>query len=275
MTGDCAMVAQVTSVTYSGSQNGKMGLMIRDNLESTVSQRSWIGIVPTESNGNLIEAISTGWTVTWGGSNWAKRSQGLPLPLPYWLKIERKDNVITSYTSQDGTSWSPTISSDFGNLPPTVYVGIHVSSGTATPNTATFANLSYTGGTGGLVTTPAAPAAMLASGSNKAVTLRWLPSFGATAYDILRSTTSGSGYIVIASDLPADKTSYLDTAVSPGTTYYYVARAKNSAGTSGNSPEFYAALPPVPLINLALSSGTANDNDNANNPDNRRERLRR
>ena len=141
MTGDCAMVAQVTSVTFSGSQNGKMGLMIRDNLVGTVSQRSWTAIVPTASNGNLIEAHARGWTVTWGGKNWAARAQGLPLPLPYWLKVERKNNVITSYASQDGTSWSPTISSDYGNLPPSVYVGFFVSSGNTTPNTATFANV--------------------------------------------------------------------------------------------------------------------------------------
>lgn len=262
MTGDCAMVAQVTSVTFSGSQNGKMGLMVRDNLVGTVSQRSWTAIVPTASNGNLIEAHSRGWTVTWGGKNWAARAQGLPLPLPYWLKVERKNNVITSYASQDGTSWSPTISSDFGNLPPSVYVGFFVSSGNTTPNTATFANVAFTGGTGGLVTTPAAPAAMLASGSNKAITLRWLPSYGATAYDLLRSTTPGSGYTVIASDLGTDKTSYVDTNVAAGTTYYYVVRAKNSVGTSGDSPEFYAALIPVPPINLAFS-GTASDSGNS------------
>jgi len=262
MTGDCAMVAQVTSVTWSGSQNGKMGLMIRDNLVGTVSQRHWTAIVPTESNGNLIEAYSTGWTSTWAGTNWSKRAQGLPRPLPYWLKMERKGNVVTSYASQDGTSWSPTVSSEFGNLPTTVYVGLFVSSGTTTPNTATYANVAFTGGTGGLVTTPAAPATMLASGSAKAITLRWLPSFGATGYDLLRSTTSGSGYTVIASNLTAAKTTYVDTNVTAGTTYYYVARAKNPAGTSGNSPEFYAAVPPTPLTHLAFS-GTANDSGNS------------
>ncbi len=263
MTGDCAMVAQVTSVTYSGSQNGKIGLMIRDNLVGTISQRSWISITPTASSGNLIEARSTGWTATWGGSNWARRSQGLPLPLPYWLKIERKGTVLTSYTSQDGTSWSPTVSSDFGNLPPTVYVGLFVCSGNSTPNTATFANLAFTGGAGGLVTTPAAPSALLASGSGKAITLRWLPSFGATAYDLLRSTTSGGGYTLIASDLSPEKTSYVDTSAVAGTTYYYVARAKNAVGVSGDSPEFHASLAPVPLINLAFEGTTADSANSA------------
>jgi hypothetical protein len=108
-----------------------------------------------------------------------------------------------------------------------------------------------------LVTAPAAPAAIFASGSSKAISVRWLPSFGATGYDLLRSTTSGSGYTAIASNLPADKTSYVDATAVAGVTYYYVARAKNSVGTSGNSPQFYGSLLP-PLTNLAFS-GTASD----------------
>jgi hypothetical protein len=43
---------------------------------------------------------------------------------------------------------------------------------------------------------------------------------------------------IIASDLGTDKTSYVDTNVNPGVTYYYVVRARNSAGTSGDSPTF-------------------------------------
>jgi hypothetical protein len=126
--------------------------------------------------------------------------------------------------------------------------------------------VAFTGGTGGLVTTPAAPIALWASGSAKAITVRWLPSFGATAYDLLRSTTSGSGYTAIASNLSTAKTSYMDAAVSAGTTYYYVVRAKNSAGTSGNSPQFGDALLPPAMVNLAFG-GTATDSAHINGQD--------
>ena len=116
--------------------------------------------------------------------------------------------------------------------------------------------MAFTGGSGGLVTTPAAPAAVLAVGAGKAITVRWLPSFGATAYNLLRSTTSGTGYTIIASNLSTATTSYVDTTVAAGTTYYYVVQAVNSAGTSGNSPQFGDSLLPAPMVNLAFS-GTA------------------
>jgi len=257
MTGDCAIVAQVISSKYSGSNNAKAGLMIRDKLSSTVSQRAWVGIVSAPSN--LFECYMSGWTENWGGKNWAHRSQPLSPGVPYWLKIERRGNQVATFTSQDGTSWAATCSSYYANLPSTVYLGLFVCSGTTTPNTATFAHVAFTGGSGSLVTTPAAPAALLASGSNQAVTVRWLPSFGATAYDLLRSTTSGSGYAVIASNLSPINTSYVDTRVAAGMTYYYVARARNSTGTSGNSPQFGAVPVGALLVNLASGGTTLAD----------------
>ncbi len=256
MTGDCALVAKVTSATYSGSQNGKMGLMIRDNLAVTISKRAWASVTPTSTGSYLFEAHMRGWDENWGGSNRAQRSQTFP-NFPYWLKIERRGGLITSYSSNDGTSWSPLLSSYYTDLPSTLYIGLFVCSGNTTANTATFEHLAFTGGTGGLVTTPAAPEALLASGSGKAISVRWLPSFGATSYDLLRSTTSGSGYTAIASNLSAATTSYTDTAVTAGTTYYYVARAKNSAVTSANSPQFGAALVTTSMVNLAFSGSSS------------------
>ncbi|HEX9045464.1 MAG TPA: RICIN domain-containing protein [Verrucomicrobiae bacterium] len=254
MTGDCAIVAKVTSSQYvTGST--KAGLMIRDNLSATVSERAWIAIVPTATN--QVQCRQWGWTETWGGSGWDDRVNDLPPGMPYWLKAERRGNLITTYSSQDGTSWAPIVSSYYANLPSTVYIGLFVCSGsTTTTTTATFANVAFTGGSGGLVTTPAAPAAVFADGSSKAITVRWLPSFGATSYNLLRSTTSGSGYAAIASGLSTATTSYVDTTAAAGTTYYYVVQAVNSAGTSGNSPQFGDSLV-ASMVNLAFSGTSA------------------
>jgi len=254
MSGDCAMVARVNSSQYINGST-KAGLMLRDNLSATVSQRAWIVIMPTSTN--QVESRQAGWTDNWGGSNRAVRDDNLPPGMPYWLKIERRGGMINTYSSPDGTSWAAITSSYYSNLPSTVYIGLVIVSGSATTTTtAQFDNVAFTGGSGGLVTTPAAPAALIASGSSKAITVRWLPSFGATSYNLLRSTTSGSGYASIASGLSTATTSYVDTTAVAGTTYYYVVQAVNSAGTSGNSPEFYGSQLSVAMANLAFGGTT-------------------
>ena len=264
MTGDCAIVAQVNPFPYTGNTAGRMGLMIRDNLVSTKSQTAIVSLSPQSTGGGYyVESYQTGWTDNWGGSNWAHRSQTLPLPVPYWLKIERIGNHINTYTSPDGANWAPNTSSYYGNgLPSTVYMGLFLCTGGTMNATGSYSHLAFTGGSGGLVTTPTAPAAVFASGSSKVITVRWVPSFGATSYNLLRSTTSGSGYAAIASNLSTATTSYVDTTAVAGTTYYYVVQAVNSAGTSGNSPQFYGSLLTAPMVNLAFSGGgTASSND--------------
>ena len=254
MTGDCAMVARITSSQWI-TDSTKAGLMIRDNLSATVSQRAWVAIVPTATPS--MQTRQKGWTENWGGGGYQARSHTWPPGIPYWVKIERRDKQITTFASPDGTSWSPLTCSYYGNLPSTLYIGLFIGSGSATTTTtATFDNLAFTGGTGGPVTVPAAPLGLIAAASSKAVTARWLASFGATGYDLLRTTTPGSGYAVIASNLTG--TSYVDTTAAAGTNYYYVVRAKNSAGTSGNSPEFAAShsqLVPQ-MANLAFGGTT-------------------
>ena len=102
MTGDCAIVAKVTSCTYSGTNNGKAGLMIRDTLTGAFSKRAWVGIVPAATR--KMEAHMRGWSENWGSTGRDDRSQDLPPGMPYWLRIERRGGLITTFASQDGTS---------------------------------------------------------------------------------------------------------------------------------------------------------------------------
>jgi fibronectin type 3 domain-containing protein len=88
------------------------------------------------------------------------------------------------------------------------------------------------------VTVPAAPAALSATPGNAQVALSWSASGGATSYRVKRSTTSGGPYTSVATPT---STTYTNTGLTNGTTYYYVVTAMNAAGESGNSPQASAS----------------------------------
>ena len=70
------------------------------------------------------------------------------------------------------------------------------------------------------------------------VVLAWTSAAGAVSYNVSRSTTSGSGYTVVASGLST--TTFTDSpvaAASGSTTYYYVVRANTGNCNSPYSPE--------------------------------------
>src|SRR5579859_1312773 len=69
---------------------------------------------------------------------------------------------------------------------------------------------------------PAAPTSLSATGGVGQVALSWAAVAGATGYSVSRGATTGGPYAQIAT--PAG-TSYNDTSVSGGTTYYYVVQA--------------------------------------------------
>jgi autotransporter-associated beta strand protein len=97
---------------------------------------------------------------------------------------------------------------------------------------------------------PPPPASVAAFAGNNCALLSWPVTPGATSYNILRSTTNGSGYTSLVTGVlgpvcgsgPQNDT-YLDTTASNGITYYYVVDSVNPIGASANSPQSPAVLP--------------------------------
>jgi fibronectin type 3 domain-containing protein len=81
---------------------------------------------------------------------------------------------------------------------------------------------------------PPAPSKLTATAGNAQVALSWTAVSGATSYNLKRATVSGGPYTTITSPTG---TSYTDTGVTNGTTYYYVVTAVNTQGESLPSSE--------------------------------------
>jgi hypothetical protein len=130
------------------------------------------------------------------------------------------------------------------------------------------AGIEVFGGSGGTTpTVPAAPTGLAATAASAQVALSWNGSSGATSYNVYRGTTAGgeSG-TAIASGLTT--TTYTDTGLTNGTTYYYKVAAINSVGTSGLSNEASATpaasgggQPDLVVTSVTLSPVSPNAGD--------------
>jgi fibronectin type 3 domain-containing protein len=107
-------------------------------------------------------------------------------------------------------------------------------------------------------TVPAAPTGLTARAADTQVALRWTASGGAISYNIYRSTTSGGEVKIATTPATITTTSYIDTGLTNGTTYYYKVTAVNSAGESALSTEASATplfTPPTAPTNLRAAGG--------------------
>jgi rhamnogalacturonan endolyase len=82
---------------------------------------------------------------------------------------------------------------------------------------------------------PAAPASLSATAGNTQIALTWPASNGATNYILKRGISSGNETTTVFSIYSG--TSYTDTNLLNGTTYYYIVIATGPGGTSPGSPE--------------------------------------
>jgi hypothetical protein len=109
---------------------------------------------------------------------------------------------------------------------------------------------------------PAVPSGLVATAATNSVSLNWNDNTESdlAGYSVFRSTTSGTGFALLADHLT--ESSYADTAVEPGTTYYYIVFAFDSAvNTSPPSAQVSATVPEAPagfFGTISWSAPTAN-----------------
>jgi cellulose 1,4-beta-cellobiosidase len=80
---------------------------------------------------------------------------------------------------------------------------------------------------------PSVPGGVSATAGLSRVTVSWTASTGSpTSYDVKRGTASGGPYTSIGTPTA---TSYVDSGVTNGTTYYYVVAARNAGGACNSA----------------------------------------
>ncbi len=138
-----------------------------------------------------------------------------------------------------------------GNIAPPGYYMLFLLNSSGVPSVASFVQV------GSQVAAPGAPTNLAATGGNAQVGLTWSGSTGATSYNVKRGTMSGGPYTTVGSPTG---TSFTDSGLTNGTTYYYVVTAVNGGGESGNSNQASAtpqATAPGAPTNLAATGGNA------------------
>jgi hypothetical protein len=100
---------------------------------------------------------------------------------------------------------------------------------------------------------PGAPGALTATPGNGQVSLAWTAASGANLYRVHRATVSGGPYTTIQSNVTS--TSFTNTGLTNGTTYYYVVTATNGVGEGPNSNEASATPVTPPTVVTFTTAG--------------------
>jgi hypothetical protein len=96
------------------------------------------------------------------------------------------------------------------------------------------------------------PSGLTAKSGITEIDLSWTATTGAVSYNVKRSEVQGGPYTTISTPGTVTGTTYTDTGLTNGTTYYYVVSAVNGAATvSGDSAE--ASTYPVDAIQPATN----------------------
>ena len=241
ITGSFSPSRLTTTQEYDGAQD--LDIKPADNTAYVQAAQVYVG------SGNSITGALTFDTTAWTGST------SISLQL-----LDSNNNVLATQTYTSGTTQGTALTSTAST---TGYYTFNIRSfntpaGNPRPSYAlrvTYAAPQTIGGPGGGIVIPPAPTGLSASPGNSQATLTWTGSSGATSYNVYRGTSAGGeGATAITTGLTG--TSYTNSSLTNGTTYFYKVAAVNSAGTSGLSNEA-SATPTVGTTSLDIACGNS------------------
>lgn len=189
---------------------------------------------------------------------------GYRLRMPYWVRIERRDNRFTGSISPDGRTWTVVGSTDIA-LGHTVQAGLAlcsclgVAQSYAQTGTGAFDNVTVSG-----TWSVPAPATTVedftATAGVDAAEVAWSSLDKAAEFTVLRAPEHTGRYVAIARDVgPVGfgvRTVYSDSTGVPGTTYRYAVVKSNAGGDGPFCAEATATMPkpPEPEITSATDA---------------------
>ncbi len=256
-------------VNTGGGSTNTLGTII---LCNTNSGTSYTDISPTDGSiySYFVTATSAG-----GTSGNSSAVVGVPLPAP---PASAPGSLTGSFSSTNATlNWSA-VSGAVGyvigrssivngpftmlqSITETAYTDYGVNTNTTYYYQVTAVNAAgiSAASTAIVISPPAAPTSLSAIPGDTQVTLSWTSIANATGYYLYSGTASNTVTTLVAANYTG--TSYTNTGLTDGTTYYYVVAATNAAGLGPNSPEASAtpSLFVAPARNLTWKGdGSAN-----------------
>jgi CubicO group peptidase (beta-lactamase class C family) len=104
--GDGQVVARIQDVTETNTWT-KVGLMVRDSL-ATNAKNGFMFLRPSQGSGFQYRDATGGGTMSSfqdEPADWSPEINARYLKAPKWLKLTRKGNTLTAYSSDDGQCW--------------------------------------------------------------------------------------------------------------------------------------------------------------------------